>query len=655
MGSKEGWTPATFKSSRQNRAKDSKNAAQQRPEDFMDEEDIREAEESRMMSTAEEYAGFRSTDQDPKRREALMDIFRPTGETIGVKLLKKMGWKEGQGIGPKVRRKADLDEIEGEDEETSATHLFAPEDPPMISFSRKTDHKGLGFEAKSTLENNSLTFSAAAPSKRMQGNSDDEDSTFARLGKSVQKGKKETKVKKGAFGVGILNDSGSEDEDPYQMGPRMSYNRVIGGDKKPQKKKDSLHTASNPLLKERPIFMSKKEKGKPGFRKCHDGRLPLEGFVLSTELDAFTLMNLEDDKYKPPMVPEGWVLMKQPSREHPKETHISTAEAAKSSNLDAKARATLLGEEQMPGKSVFDFLTPATRDRIAVASGKSNLPAALSERPPSGFESSDHDKNRVLEDLVPRLDAEVAMQALSRGVGGWMPYAEDEDKRGRYRAFLEIRAGIRDGLPERMEGMSRDDWINEMHEFARAAQVFRPVTGMMASRFTSSSSQPKLTSDQPNPTGNRETLLSQPPTKPEDPAISAAKMGMFGPLTRTVKNFYPTRLLCKRFNVKPPAHVQLDPGNGAVKEAAPTSTVNTRFQSAGYQMQGGGDVAKELSKAADQKLLQSSKDVASGSSGSVSETVPTSIVDPERNEALEAERPSDDVFKAIFGSEDEDD
>jgi G patch domain-containing protein 1 len=93
VGSKEGWTPATFKSTRQNRAKDSKVAAQQRPEDFMDEEDIREAEESQTMSTAEQYAGLGSTGEDLKRREALGDIFRPTGETIGVKLLKRMGWK----------------------------------------------------------------------------------------------------------------------------------------------------------------------------------------------------------------------------------------------------------------------------------------------------------------------------------------------------------------------------------------------------------------------------------------------------------------------------------------------------------------------------------------------------------------------------------
>ena len=39
------------------------------------------------------------------------------------------------------------------------------------------------------------------------------------------------------IGIGILNDTGSDDEDPYEIGPRISYNRVIGGEKKKKKRK----------------------------------------------------------------------------------------------------------------------------------------------------------------------------------------------------------------------------------------------------------------------------------------------------------------------------------------------------------------------------------------------------------------------------------
>lgn len=620
----------------------------------MDEEDMREAEESRTMSTAEDYAGFGSTDGDPLRREALMDIFRPSGETIGVKLLKKMGWKEGQGIGPKVRRKANVDESEGEKDEIDTTHLFAPEDPPMISFNRKFDHRGLGLKEEPPPPTDSNRPSTSIPPNPNKDNSDNDEQRALSFSNNHRKGTKGPKAKKGGFGVGILNDTGSDDEDPFLMGPAISYNRTVGGDRTERKKREALQTAANPLLKDRPVFMSKKTKGKSSFRKCHDGRLPLDGFVLSTDLDSFASLDLQEEKYKPPQVPAGWVSKKQPSKEHNTDAYVSTAEAAKLSNMDAKTRAGLLGEEQMPGKSVFDFLTPAARDRIASASGKSNLPAALSEKPPKGFEAADGDKGRVLQDLVPKLDAEVALLALGRGVGGWMPYAEDEGKRARYRTFLEIRAGIRDDLPGRIEGMSKDDWVNEMHEFARAAQVFKPVTGMMASRFTSSSSRPQLASDRLDSSGNGEALLSQAHAKPTDPAANAAKMGMFGPLTRSVKNFYPNRLLCKRFNVKPPAPVQLDPGDGSGQGAATPFGANPRFQSAGYQTQTSGGVEEAVSRVADQKLLQSSKDVASDSSTNKSQPAPATMVDSERNDALEAQRPSDEVFKAIFGSDDED-
>ena len=108
----------------------------------MDEEDIADAEEAQRVQTAAGFAGLGST-QDAIQRGGFMDVFRIEGETIGVKLLKKMGWKEGQGVGPKVRRKARLDGVERPDD-ASTMHLFAPENTKMISFAKKHDHRGLG-------------------------------------------------------------------------------------------------------------------------------------------------------------------------------------------------------------------------------------------------------------------------------------------------------------------------------------------------------------------------------------------------------------------------------------------------------------------------------------------------------------------------------
>lgn len=620
----------------------------------MDEEDLRDQEESRNLQTVEEFAGFGSTGTDATRRAGLMDLLKTGGETMGVKLLKKMGWREGQGIGPKVRRKADLGDSSARGGDANApekTYLFAPENPPMVSFVRKSDNKGLGFEGESRL----------APEGASHEEPEEADSFF---GDRLADQKKSAKLRnakqprRGGFGVGILNDTGSDDEDPYSLGPQISYNKTIGGDKKKKKRgkpdeEKSAIGSSNPLLGEKPVFISKKvaaARGAAGFRKCRDGRLPLDGFVLA---DSLSGLSISEKKYDPPTVPEDWKSAKQSSSTD-KNTpdYVSSADAAKASTLDPTSRAAVLGETQLPGKSVFDWMTPEARERIAKLTGNANLPPALGEGAPKGFEMSDSQKRKDLWDLVPKLDKQTAVQALTRAVSGWMPYSEDEEKRARYRNFLEVQAEIRDTLPDRLPGSSTDDWVNEMQEFARAAEVFKPMSGIMASRFTSASSGPKVASDAPDSNDNP---LSRPSEKPDRPDVAAAKIGMFGPMTRSTTSFYPSRLLCKRFNVKPPSHVQMDPGE---QPTASGSGSGSRFQAGGYQTD---TKAKELisQEVMNMIMVESGRQpttINSETSGQKQPGAPASApaVELERNDALEAERPGDDVFKAIFGSDDED-
>ena len=243
-----------------------------------------------------------------------------------------------------------------------------------------------------------------------------------------------------------------------------------------------------------------------------------------------------------------------------------------------------------------------------------------------------------------------------------MPYAEDSGKRARYRSFLEIRAGLKEGLPERMAEMGTEEWVKEMQEFAHAAQIFKPMSGMMASRFTSG----KATSLDPAKTtatgieGDQDNLLSRPVPKAADPAEEAARLGMYGPLTRSTAQFFPTRLLCKRFNVKPPDHVQLDPrpvppGGGAsdAASAGAEAASGGRFQSSGHQTSSknlelvGKKEMEELQR--ESALQRGGQGVTEDSKGQVEAVV----VDPERNEALEKERPGEAVFRAIFGSDSE--
>lgn len=636
VGSKEGWTPSTFVSSRSSRRRDDKSATSQRPEDFMDEEDLADAQEAEKLQTSNAFAGLGSTDADLGRSGGLVGLLHVQGETMGTKLLKKMGWKEGQGIGPKIRRKAELGVAANPGMEgASDTYLFAPNNAPMIRLVRKTDRKGLGFEGQSSL----APLASSRAGNPAQSDDEDADQDFS-LGRPRPLGynnkNKNTKAR-GGIGIGVLNDTGSDDEDPYEIGPRLSYNKVIGGGKTVKKKKDTNSTPANPALGSKPIFLPRRKavvKATPsGVRKCHDGRLPLEGFVLSQQPDPLISMINADGKFPPPQIPVDWKSSKDLEATRDVSDYKSTADAAKASQLNPLDRATILGEKQLPGKSVFDFLSVTARDRLAAATGKANLPEAKGEIP-EGYALSEEDKRRSLLERIPQLDKQSALGAMARGAAGGGPYGDDDDKRSRYRGYLELQAGLSSEPPRKPAKMTNDEWIHEFHEFYNVARIFRPMTGSMASRFTTSSSSSALASGSDGKAGDT-GLLSKPPAKPEDPAEAAAKMGMYGHMTRSTHDWLPTRLLCKRFNVKPPAHVQAEADVDATEAQRPAGPTPTRSM--------GQDTSSRPPDTAPNDHVQPA--------GPSRQEV---VVDSSRNEALEASRAGEEVFKAIFGDSSDD-
>lgn len=608
VGSKEGWTPSTFVSSRTNRHKDDATKAQNRPENYMDEEDLEDAAEAQKLQTSHAFAGLGSTEDGESQAAGLSGLFTPTGDTMGLRLLRRMGWKDGQGIGPKVRRGARLDVAKGGDDKT---FLFAPDNAAMIRFVRKTDRKGLGHSGEQKL-------SGTGRKEDTQSDEEDEEDAEAQTRLSLFSKPKKKPGKRGAIGVGILNDDGS-DEDPYEIGPKIKYNRTIGGDKKKKAKK----TALNPALKKAPVFVSKLARGGSNSRRCHDGRLPLDGFVLAQVTEDFA--NLFS-QYAPPSVPQGWKSAKGKTENGAQSNFVSAADAAKASTLDPRSRAALLGEQALPGKSVFDFLSGSARDQLAAGSGRQNLPPAKGEVP-VGYELSEEDRKAAFLERVPTLDRQTAIAALARGSGG--PYADDEVKRSRYRGYLEHFANPARPLPEKSEGIRDDEYIKEMTEFANCAKIFKPMTGFMASRFTTG----KKTTVIPGSDGatSDSELVSKSEPKVADPAEEAAKMGMFGKMTRSTAEFYPTRLLCKRFNVRPPAHSQGDDAGGKANEA------------------GRGEGSRHAEQA--QMQLPVREETKLLAARPTEETL-AEVVDPEQNEAVEGTAAHAEVLRAIFGDSD---
>lgn len=143
VGSQEGWEPATFQSSRENRAQGQggkSKGEQQRPEDFMDEED---GLLGRKLQAQLTYDTLGDASKQLLRRQVekeavgsvipgmgmVDELLAPTDVAIGKKLLQMMGWKEGVGVGsrqlrPRKKRKklkkgghADGNEVDEEEEE----------------------------------------------------------------------------------------------------------------------------------------------------------------------------------------------------------------------------------------------------------------------------------------------------------------------------------------------------------------------------------------------------------------------------------------------------------------------------------------------------------------------------------------------------------
>ncbi|CAG8530192.1 10349_t:CDS:10 [Diversispora eburnea] len=293
-----------------------------------------------------------------------------------------------------------------------------------------------------------------------------------------------------------------------------------------------------------------KEKRPPTSRGrlCHDGSFPLKGFVLAER--PLLLYKW----YSPPELPSEFIPFHQ--------FDISD----KSKNIDSttplvtrKQTTLAVIADQVPlnssSRSVFDYVSRRDKERLENLIGV----------------KADSDGDVPIEQTskveIPKVEKEAALAALK----GYIPFDDDKKKQARYKFFLEVQAEIKAAeLMRQPEGLTTEEYFKELNEFAQAARIFRPIPLMMASRFTSSKSSsdefkqsesglrvgPVITNSNiqfnQKDTNIQESVNRTFIEQTESTAESAARMNMFGPLTRTKSDFYPNRLLCKRFNIANP-------------------------------------------------------------------------------------------------------
>jgi G patch domain-containing protein 1 len=164
-------------------------------------------------------------------------------------------------------------------------------------------------------------------------------------------------------------------------------------------------------------------------------------------------------------------------------------------------------------------------------------------------------------------------------------------------------------------------------KFEKTNEMFRPLGEMMQQRFVKSDSP--LTFD-----GGRETKK-----KPAEDSYqeTAASLSMFGRLTRRVEEWAPTPLLCKRFNVKNPYKGKAVPEKRKESSTGIASSFLSSMQLPGTQ----ASASKEGEEAS---AAQQSKKTGGEEEEEEEEN---------QQELNLPEKPSIDIFKAIFEDEEE--
>ncbi|RXW24817.1 hypothetical protein EST38_g1032 [Candolleomyces aberdarensis] len=621
VGSKEGWTPSTFVSSRSDRAKQ----AAAKPEDFMDEEDLRELNESRtLVSTAEpdstasssQPAGNMGLDNDPIATALASAQHK---DSPGMKILKKMGWRPGQGIGTRVslaeRKRQDAQAFDpytgvkstesaldvGSDDEEASKHKYPRRDTPILSVSRKKKSYGLGYTPGLTLN----------------------ESIGAESG---QKGASGPKISSG-FGLGALNDADEDDVDIYDS--TAASKTRIAFDHLDHDQDDTIVIGKG---KGRQI--NKPQGAKGPAQVFYDGTPVLPGFTLSDQ-------PVQEDKWFPgPEVPPGWepdprkVWNASPSKEKPQPP---TAPSGGRPQISAAERGTILGEESKT-RSIFEFMSEKDRERIKrIAAGDVPPgPGAPVPPPPSSF-------------TMPQVEPHIAKAALQ----GFQPFTTDPAKQARYTAFLHSQADSNAPPLTPLPGQDPEKFHKEVEDYAKAAILFKPMSGAMAGRFTSAvmlDVGPKVQEGLHKPTeedyAKHEEEKRAEEEKNVPPKVHAARMGMYGPMTRETQSWQPAKLLCKRFGVKEP---DLPVGEDA-------ATGESSFSGMSFEKE-----AAEVAEGAPGTFNaptgapSTSDAVASSSNGPRKlENIGMGEDETQGADILTYERPSMDIFKAIFASDEED-
>ncbi|KAF7395967.1 hypothetical protein HZH68_010017 [Vespula germanica] len=537
VGTRDGWKPQQFKSSRGSKAK----TIEQQPEDFMDEEDISIfgiAPKGIRANSDYEYHGQKGTkrgrteiinNRSLSYNPVLKELLRPVRETVGIALLKKMGWKPGQGIGNRITKKEKIkakqqierikvygcslpkneekeidSNIDSDDETLNIT--FAPDDYEPFKSKGKDNYFGIGYSGLNR--------------QNILSNQINEEYNY-------QSNNKILPIFGHAFGVGAFE---ADDEDIYEREDMSQYDSVLG----PERKNKTRWSKDNILN--------------------DNGSNCIEGFV-----QAKDKLNYRKT-FALPCLPKNYhaIHLTRKSRFFPPIPHQSINEKKKS--LNVIKRAKILEDTNFTDTAMQGQLDTTTKALNSVIS----MPVAnlISE----SLNSLEHQKAENSEKIVERPKTQVnnmwvdklsTKTFVSGGVTGTEQITSGLLNIPRHlnsSSFANVEA-VNNQNKQRRFGQSltclktNDKYKSDN---IQSSSTIKSEKDLKLVEFEQTAKSIEQVSSNDNDINNSNKYIINITDSLGKQKDEAAKMEMFGKLTREIIEWQPTSIVCKRFNIPEP-------------------------------------------------------------------------------------------------------
>lgn len=545
VGTRDGWRPQHFKSSRSSKADN----VIQRPEDFMDEEDTSLfGIAPKGIQATSDYADH---GQKGKKRErisqdnngpipgapVLKELLKPVKETIGIVLLKKMGWKPGQGVGSRLTKKEkqkikqrneklkliqENPEMAGsnsEDSDDNSTNItFAPDDYEPFRCKPKDNYFGIGY-------------SGLDRRKILSGHIN----LFDTPAFCVQDKNKKLSIHGQAFGVGAFE---ADDEDIYEREDMSRYDFALDPERKTKTRwsQDAPTSSQTDRLdgfvraKER--LASKKIFKPPELPKNF---VPVHAVRKSRFYPPIEIP-VENGKRREPLnaVDRARILEDPNERSKKPSSNISVASNIISNTLNlhgkqqTEERRKLENQQTTTGNSWLDKLNA----KNFVKGGVIGL-------------QDDTGSLKTLEDFKETASASIRSSAetsterdsSSKNERSAKLFSSDPDKQRRFEQYLIFSKNDERNKLETIQPLSMTDWEREQErtEFEQAAKLEQSNNYMVDKFIHSADADHKMDE-----------------TDPEKDIKEAIRLKMFGKLTRERSEWKPASIVCKRFNIPEP-------------------------------------------------------------------------------------------------------